>query len=685
MQWSTGIDPLPLRVTMKKLFAPATKLMGTLRMPGKFALVCAVFLVPIIVSTQQAFSVRKALLATTKNEMAGVEYLHHFDALVDATQRHRGRTMQVLGGKDDAKARVAEAAANIEKAVADMDSIDKTLGADLKVTREWAAVKDSWAKVKSSWTAAKPDENFAAHTALIDSMLDLTRRVTENSELVLDPEIDSYYMMDANTRLLMDLSEFVAKSRGKAAYLLAKKEATFRQKADVLVLWGQANDSLAAIRKALATSMANNPSTEASLKPLIADLATVEEYTKALNRDVIEPEALTASSDVVYTAGSKALNAIWALENATSKELTRLLEIRAARLQKEMAISAGVAIACLLVALYLLGGFYISMAGGMKAIRRHLTAVSAGDLSDEVFVKGGDEVAQVLVDVRGMKEQLSYIVTSVRTSSELVGSAAAQIASSNQELSHRTEETGASLESTAQAMEEITATVKHTADSAAEGDQLASQSSQTAGRAGAEVSNVVGTMNAIATSSKKIADIIGVIDGIAFQTNILALNAAVEAARAGEQGRGFAVVAGEVRNLAQRSAGAAKEIKSLIESSVNEVDHGAKLVEQAGTTMRDVVSSVERVTQVISEITTAAREQSAGISQVNDSVLQMQTLAQQNTGMVEESAAAAKALDAEARKLMQAVSVFKLATSRRAAEADEGHAPAIFAAPALAH
>ncbi|WP_229218169.1 methyl-accepting chemotaxis protein [Rugamonas apoptosis] len=286
-------------------------------------------------------------------------------------------------------------------------------------------------------------------------------------------------------------------------------------------------------------------------------------------------------------------------------------------------------------------------------------SIAKGDLSVMIATDSRDQDS-LLAEMKEMRDSLVDIVGQVRNGTETIGTASREIAAGNIDLSSRTEMQASSLEKTATAMEELTATVKQNADNAREANQLAATASDVAMKGGAVVSQVVDTMSSIDASAKKIVDIIGVIDGIAFQTNILALNAAVEAARAGEQGRGFAVVASEVRNLAQRSAGAAKEIKSLIDDSVEKVGAGTKLVGQAGVTMDEVVASVRRVTDIMSEIANASQEQSAGIEQVNHSIIEMDSMTQQNAALVEEAAAAAQSLQDQAGELARVVSIFKL-------------------------
>ena len=287
------------------------------------------------------------------------------------------------------------------------------------------------------------------------------------------------------------------------------------------------------------------------------------------------------------------------------------------------------------------------------------SAIAAGNLAVEVRTRPGDTTS-ILAAMQRMRERLAQVVGQVRESSNSIATGSSEIASGNADLSQRTEEQASNLQQTAASMEQLTGSVRANAETAGVANQLASEASDAASRGGVAVGRVVATMNDIAQSSKKIADIIGVIDGIAFQTNILALNAAVEAARAGEQGRGFAVVASEVRSLAQRSAGAAKEIKTLIGDSVEKVDIGARQVDEAGASMNDIVAQVRRVGQLISEISGATTQQSTGIGQVGDAVGQLDRVTQQNAALVEQSAAAAESLSHQAARLAEIVGVFQL-------------------------
>lgn len=325
-----------------------------------------------------------------------------------------------------------------------------------------------------------------------------------------------------------------------------------------------------------------------------------------------------------------------------------------------MWILVGVMIVVLAVIFAVWFGIKASLVAPMNRLIDSIRYIAGGDLVKPIEVDGSNEMGQLAESLRHMQGELMRTVGDVRNGANAIYSGASEIATGNNDLSSRTEQQAASLEETAASMEQLTATVKQNAENARQASHLALSASETAQRGGKVVDNVVQTMRDISTSSQKIADIISVIDGIAFQTNILALNAAVEAARAGEQGRGFAVVAGEVRNLAQRSAQAAREIKSLIEDSVGKVDVGSTLVESAGETMAEIVSAVTRVTDIMGEIASASDEQSRGIDQVGLAVAEMDRVTQQNAALVEESAAAAAALEEQASRLTEAVAVFRI-------------------------
>jgi methyl-accepting chemotaxis protein len=426
-------------------------------------------------------------------------------------------------------------------------------------------------------------------------------------------------------------------------------------------------------------------------KKVLGELAALETDTDAAFKEAIG-QILAFNSE----GGAKVISGrIDPLNSQTLVLINKLVDMQQAA-AKDVLDGSVSSDRSLMVMLFVLGGVAVALGVICAAvITRSITGplsgavsvaqkVAAGELTSTVYVEGKDETSELLQALKDMNESLAKTVGDVRTGTELISTASQEIASGNADLSARTESQASSLEETASSMEELTSTVKQNADNARQANQLAVSASSVAQKGGTVVSQVVQTMGSITESSRKIADIISVIDGIAFQTNILALNAAVEAARAGEQGRGFAVVASEVRNLAQRSAGAAKEIKELISDSVEKVDAGSKLVDEAGQTMDLIVTSIRQVADIMGEITAATQEQSNGIEEVNQAITQMDEMTQQNAALVEEAAAAAESMQEQAELLSQAVSIFKLSHDEGTRRSAPAPAPRRAVAPAPA-
>jgi methyl-accepting chemotaxis protein len=410
---------------------------------------------------------------------------------------------------------------------------------------------------------------------------------------------------------------------------------------------------------------------DAESRPAERELAQAIAAAAEQARPMIKKAAAQGGSGDVVNATETLMQKVRPLEVAWRAKVSELLALESAIGQEayadaQAAQRRGLAVVAVAVALALASGLVIGWRitrGVKQPIDRAIRVaerIAQGDLGSTVRVDSRDEIGRLLQALSDMQATLRRLVGEIRMTAESIQTASAEVATGNMDLSQRTEQAASNLQQTSSSMAQLTHTVRSSADSAATANQLASSSAQVAARGGDVVSQVVNTMQAIDASSKRIGDIIGVIDGIAFQTNILALNAAVEAARAGEQGRGFAVVAGEVRSLAQRSAKAATEIKSLIGSSTERVEQGARLVGDAGQTMNEIVSSVQRVSDIIGEITAASAEQSLGIATINASVTQLDQVTQQNAALVEQSAAAAESLREQAVRLNGLVSAFKI-------------------------
>ena len=433
-----------------------------------------------------------------------------------------------------------------------------------------------------------------------------------------------------------------------------------------------ARDRYDAAEEKLGKMFADIPGTSQAEKDLFAKIQQIKVSTRPIISKVLElgmanknDEALQLLNTQMVAPQRLWLNTLGELadmEDALSLKAAEEAEVAYAHARILMIVLCALGIALGMLAAWLITRSIVRPIARAVEVAE---TVSSGDLTSQIEVNSTDETGQLLSALKTMNESLVSVVSTVRTSSDSIATGASEIATGNQDLSQRTEEQASNLEETAASMEELSSTVQSNAETARQATRLASSASTAAANGGVVVSQVVSTMDEIAASSKKITDIIGTIDGIAFQTNILALNAAVEAARAGEQGRGFAVVASEVRNLAGRSAAAAKEIKTLIGDSVEKIDAGTRQVGDAGAAMADIVMQVKRVAELISDISTATTEQTMGIGQVSDAVSQLDQVTQQNAALVEQSAAAADSLSNQSARLVEAVSVFKLGDDAR--------------------
>lgn len=635
---------------------------NNLKMWQKFALLGLMALAMILPSFYFLLSktVQSAQLAA--QEAQGIKPAADALKVMQLTQQHRGLSAVYLSGNDSVASRRQEKQAEVSaavEAVLESSAIYKNANADA-LRRDISAQWRELAQDVSS-RALTPPQSYQRHTRLIAEMKFLLGNIVDSSTMALDPEADTYYTIQASLNYIPMVTESLGQLRARGGPILARGQITDAEK-DVMRLTSDlavSNFSLGA--DALEKAMNANSAFEQAIKGPLADARAAYERLVLLNKNELLDKSATTMAPVAWvestTAGIdvqfKLLDSVF---GALSKELMAR-EASASRL-------SAVAIVGFLVLITLVSWIGYSVvrttSGAAQEALMAAQALERGDLTYSVHASSRDEIGQMTEALSRAMDHLARTIGDIRTTSESVSTASGQIASGNQDLSSRTEEQASSLQETAASMEQLTSTVKQSADNARQANQLASSASEAATKGGEVVGQVVATMEDITASSKKIADIISVIDGIAFQTNILALNAAVEAARAGEQGRGFAVVAGEVRNLAQRSAQAAREIKSLISDSVEKVDNGSKQVAEAGAAMSDIVLQVKRVTDLIGEITTASLEQSSGIGQVNDAITQMDQVTQQNAALVEESAAAAASLKDQAERLAGAVSVFKV-------------------------
>jgi methyl-accepting chemotaxis protein len=650
-----------------------------LRLSHKFTLIAVIAMLLLAIPASMVVRSEIALRDFAQQELTGIEPATDALKLIQLTQQHRGLSASVLAGNADVADKRQAKQAEVSSAFAKAQASAASLG-DAKLTATFTRMAREWSELSGaigSKTIEGP-QSFAQHTALIHDQLGALDDVANTSGIVLHPAVSGYFLQTAVLNDLPQLTESLAQLRGFGAVLLTRGEAAPEDKARVQALVTNAQIRLEKVRKSLALAVDGNDPLQAALAgPLAAMVSGTGDAFKLIHDKILSPEQLELAAGSYFAALSTTIDQQYKLVDTSMSELDKELQAGVVAANDTLLfMSASIALLAALAA-WLMWTIARSITESVQLAAKVADAVAAGDLTTDVPDAGRDEIGSLLRSLGAMNSSLSAVVSSVRSNAESVAIASAQIAQGNQDLSGRTEQQASALQQTASSMEELSGTVKQNADNARQANQLATNASSVAIQGGEVVAQVVDTMKGINASSKRIADIISVIDGIAFQTNILALNAAVEAARAGEQGRGFAVVASEVRNLAQRSADAAKEIKTLIKASVERVDQGTVLVDQAGATMTEVVTSIRRVTDIMGEISAASTEQSLGVSQVGEAVTQMDQTTQQNAALVEESAAAAESLNAQAQQLVDAVAVFKLSRADSYAKsAAPAHTPA---------
>ncbi len=630
---------------------PGIRLFRAIGFPAKSAWVSIAFLIPLVFLGWSLWTTNQGISDFSTKEQSGVKYARGLMQVLDAAQNQRRAAT--------AKAPdLPEATQRMNAALDGVTALDAEFGEIMKTHRAFQEIKSRQAGFSARSGDASSGETFRVHTEFIGTIMGLMADVADNSNLTLDPDVDTYYLMESSLLRRPELIETLGQLRGLGNSILRDGKISREQRDVMLKNFAFANAYQSEVEKSLKRAMAADPSiaSEFDFKPVVATTAQV---IQAVQEQLLG-ETVKGEAPAFLALANQAIGQQYAAMGGGLSALDKRLAARVARLKAEMRWQLGFSSFSVCLAIYLLIAFYRVTQGGIAEISRQLDEISAGNLTMRPKPWGRDEVAKLMLTLAATIDALTKVVAQVRLGAGEIRTASSEVASASADLSHRTEETASQLQRTSAAMSEIEITVKQTVETAHGAARMVDQNAEVATKGGAVVGEVVKTMGGIKTSSSRISDIIGTIDGIAFQTNILALNAAVEAARAGEAGRGFAVVASEVRALAQRSSSAAREIKALIETSVSHVETGSEVVGQAGQTMTEIVDNAARIKVLIADISNATVEQTQGLREVGQSVEQLDTMTQQNAALVEQTAAAAASLNDNAERLSREVAFFKL-------------------------
>ncbi|MCX7230215.1 MAG: methyl-accepting chemotaxis protein [Burkholderiales bacterium] len=634
--------------------APGVRVMRTLTMPVKATLVFSAFLVPLLMLAWFYWANAGSQIEFAEQERRGVEWLSAWTPALAAAHEHRSLTVRAAAG-DGGAAPGAEAAAGRWKAALDkLDEVDHRLGGALATGPRMRDLR----RTMQAAVVAGTRSGTAAHDGAIAALLAAGAAVGDSSNLVLDPDLDAFYLMQTSVIEGPGLVDALARSRDAG-----------------LVLSGAAADAKASPLRALAatasvarvgadrqkTGLGRATASNADLADPLGATARLALVGAALDAvDAMVTHGTAPKADAWWATASEGLQASYALNAASMKLLDGLLIARIDRLSTDRLQKLGFSLACVSVAVYLLMAMYTVLQGGLRTLSDHIVRLAAGDFSARPYPWGQDEVATALNTLRESLQSMSGAMRAVYERAERVSGSAQEISSGNAELSTRTEHSAASIEQVANNMDEVARQVGENVDALGEADTAMTQLLAAVRDSEGTVGGLVGRMTALHAQSRQIVEIVGLIDGIAFQTNILALNAAVEAARAGEQGRGFAVVAAEVRTLAQRSAEAAREIKGIVTRSTAEIEAGSQLASQAGERVAGTVGTAGSVADIMHRVLDGSRDQRVRVGEVHAMLNTLSSDTQSNAALVEEVAAATASLDTSGRELHALVARFKL-------------------------
>lgn len=634
----------------------------------KLMLLSLIALVAVAIPSALFTREKVAALAVAQRSASSEQVFSELLQALKAGQASRGLSAGVLSGNEGMEAALKNQQGLAKQSFAASAQAMRDTEAAPALVEKLAQLQVSFDKLTEDVQARSvtPPQSFARHTALMGDLLALIDLVMDDYGLSLEPNADLYFLMQGSLVHMPWLTEYLGQIRGLGNGLLVSGVITPESRLRLSVLIDSARQRAASAQLQAGKGLASNPQFQAALVQVLKDAGLATDRAVALARTgIIESESPTLAAADYFKQTTEGIDAVFVSMFKAAEEIDRKLHENLRRERLTLVVAASSLGALLVLLVMTAMAITRSIVAPLDRAIALANSVAEGDLTLELRADGDNETARLLKALLNMKESLVRVVGDVRRGANSVATASREIEQGADDLSRRTESQASSLEETAASMEELSATVTQNAESIDQSNRAATQSAELAERAGEVVGAFVQTMTGIHQSSSKISEIISVIDSIAFQTNILALNAAVEAARAGEQGRGFAVVASEVRNLAQRSAEAAKQIKALISDSVQRVEDGTAQVERARQTVQELVNGIAQVSSMMAQVTQASHEQRAGLQQVTQAVTQMDEATQQNAALVEQSAAAGAALRQQADELAQAVLAFRLPADSR--------------------
>ncbi|WP_157845754.1 methyl-accepting chemotaxis protein [Herbaspirillum huttiense] len=645
---------------MNRLFSPAAWLMGQLRLFPKFCLVSLMFIGPLALVTGILITGMQKTINQADVEQNGLRLIGNIEDLRRALFRHQMVRFMALHGNVAMKARESEARAAVDQSLSSLIAQDHAIP-QLDLARSLSEIAKSWNDIKAK-QAPGPKDDFTAHERLIALTQSLKNDASNKSGVRLDQEINTHHLALTLLDHVPAVSDAIAILAGRGGSYIDTGLMEPNEELVLASLVSTGKHDLVQLGEQLKTLLASVPEWSGRIGPYANQMNVASAFFERTSNEVLKSVDQT-SGEQFSNAGVAAIAEMQKLSGPLSSLLDEQLSQRKQELTTRRNLTLAVIVVVILLASYALAGFYIATKKEIASLSHAVENVALGNLEVRIPFHGNDEIGKLGNAFNRMNDSLCEVIAGIRSSAHLVSLASKEIAQGNADLSERTEAQARSVQRTTASMDLFNDIVRNNADEAARANRLADSASAFATRGGEVVSDIVDTMTAISASSDQIANITGVIDSLAFQTNILALNAAVEAARAGEQGRGFAVVASEVRMLAQRSATAAREIKALIQESTSQVNAGRLKVDGAAQSMSDIGASIAEVAQIISKFASSSMSQRSDIEATSSELAAIESMTQENAALVEQAAAAAESLKIQAHLMAESVAIFKIGSS----------------------